>query len=108
MFVWPRPVLNPRPSNQTSPTQGSDEVHLETVVMSCVEPSLNRPVAVNCSIAPRPIVGDAGVTVMLWTVALDTVNVLVAGTRFPNEAVMVTDPLARPYATPDQLMVASS
>ena len=65
-------------SQSTPGPVGVDEVHWTIVVMSGVEPSLNAPLAANCSMEPSPIVGFAGVTEMLWIVAFETVSVVVA------------------------------
>ena len=65
----------------TTATVGTDEVHFEIKVISCVEPSLKVPVAVNGSIAPRRIVGADGVIAMLTIVAFETVSVVVAAVR---------------------------
>ena len=95
------------PVEFTTATAGSDDDHCTIVEISCVDPSLNNPVAVNCCMAPRMIVGEAGVTWMLWIVAVETVNVAVAGLRLPQEPVIVTDPLESPVATPERLITAS-
>ena len=78
MLVCPCVALDARPVEFTTATVGVDEVHWTIVEMSCVEPSLNEPLAANCSMEPNPIVGFAGVTEMLWIVAFETVSVVVA------------------------------
>src|ERR1700690_549037 len=107
MLVCPWLALHACPVLLTIATAGADEVQLEMVVMSCVEPSLKRPVAANCIGAPRMIVGSFGVTVMLWMVAFETVSEVVAGARPPQVAVMVTEPLENPCTTPDLKITAS-
>ena len=44
---------------------GAEEVHVTVLVISCVDPSLNEPLAANCCEEPGAMVGFAGVTVML-------------------------------------------
>jgi hypothetical protein len=83
MFVCPCEALDATPVWLTTATVGDDDVHCETPVMSCVEPSLKRPMAAKGSLDPRAMVGEAGVTEMLWMVALETIRVVVAGTRPP-------------------------
>lgn len=102
ILVCPWLALKARPDLNTIATFGDDDVHHETFVMSCVEPSLKSPVATNDCKAPRLIVGALGVTAMLWMVAFETVNVVVAGGRLPQDAVMVTEPLDLPATRPDQ------
>jgi hypothetical protein len=63
--VCPCVALDASPVLLTTATVGVVEVHCETVVMSCVEPSLKEPIAANCCIEPKAIVGEAGVTLML-------------------------------------------
>ena len=65
MVVCPWDALDASPVCFITATVGVDDVHCETDVMSCVEPSLNRPVAANCCKPPSATVGEAGVTLML-------------------------------------------
>lgn len=74
----PRPALVARPvALFTSAIAGLEDVHCETVVMSCDEPSLKLPVAMNCCAEPRAIEAEGGATERLEIVALETVSVVV-------------------------------
>jgi len=52
----------------------SDELHWTELVMFCVLPSLNVPVAANCSVVPRGMVEIAGVMAMETNAAAVTVR----------------------------------
>ena len=62
MVDWP--VLSPvaRPLALMATTDGFDELHVARVVRFCLLPSLNVPVAVNCSVVPAAILGLARYT----------------------------------------------
>src|SRR5262249_39546911 len=51
-----------------------DDDHFTTLVMSCVLPSENVPVAVNCWLTPRGFVGLSGVTAIETAEAVLTVR----------------------------------
>jgi len=108
MLVVPCVALAATPVWLMTATVGVDEVHFTTEEMSWVVPSLNVPVAVNCCEEPSAMVGLAGVTAMLYTVAFVTVSVVVAGLWPLMVPVMVTLPGATPVATPSLLMTASA
>jgi len=94
-----------------------DEAHWTEPVMSCVLPSVKVPVAANCSVVPRGIVGIAGVMAMETKVAAVTVKVeepamptaAAAIVVWPVEA-LVASPLALAVATDgaDELQVADA
>jgi len=68
-------------------------------VISCVLPSLNVPVAVNCSVPRTVAVGATGVIATETRVPLPIVSVVVP--VIPDEeAEMVTDPVFFPLAIP--------
>src|SRR2546422_229612 len=50
---------------------GSDDVQAAELVMSCVEPSLNLPIASNCCVAPRVIDGLLALTVIEVSVGVE-------------------------------------
>ena len=81
------------------------ELHVTVLVRFCVVPSLNVPVAVNCSVAPLVIDGFAGVTAIDCNVAAVTVNT-VEPLIVPDVAVIVEVPTPAPVAKPDALIVA--
>jgi hypothetical protein len=57
-------------------TDAVTELHVAPLVKFCVELSEKVPVAVNCSVAPLPIEGFAGVTAIDTSVAAVTVRVV--------------------------------
>ena len=65
MFAVPWDALAATPVLSTTATVGVAEVHVTTLVMSWVDPSLNEPLAANCCEEPSAMVGFAGVTEML-------------------------------------------
>jgi hypothetical protein len=83
---------------------GVEEVQTTEPVMSCVEESLNVPVAVNCSVVPTGMLGLAGVTAIEERVALVTVKDPVPLTD-PEDAVIVTMPVPTPVESPVGLTV---
>jgi hypothetical protein len=102
------PVATPqtRPGALTSITVWSDEVQVDMAVMSSEVPSLNVPVATNERNVARGIDAEAGVMVMLVTVALVTTSVAEAETP-PERAVMTVVPAETPTASPVLLTVAT-
>ena len=76
-----------------------EELHVTVPVMSCVVPSENVPVAVNCCNVPSGTEGDAGVTAIEVAVAFVTVTVALEKTP-PEVAVMAVLPAATPKASP--------
>lgn len=76
-----------------------EELHVTVPVMSCVVPSENVPVAVNCCNVPSGIDGDAGVTAIEFAVAFVTVRVALEK-MLPTVAVMAELPAAMPIASP--------
>lgn len=77
-----------------------DEVQVTTSLISCIVPSENVPVAVNCSTVARGMDALAAVTSTELRVALVTVNVAVEE-MLPEAAVIVELPCASPMVRPD-------
>jgi hypothetical protein len=75
------------------------DVQVTVPVMFCVLPSVYDPVAVNCLVLPKGIVGIAGVTVIESNAAGVTVNV-VEPLIGPELAVIVVCPVATLAASP--------
>jgi hypothetical protein len=75
-------------------------------VRTCVDLSLNVPVATNCCVVPLAMIGAAGVTVIAVNAALVTVNGVLPLTA-PKVAVTVTAPTATAVALPVVLTVAT-
>jgi hypothetical protein len=101
-------MLHAKPFRNTTATDQSEDLHRETVVISCWEPSLKVPIAAKACCDHKETVGEAGVTEILCRVALETVRDVVAEARPKYVAEMVTVPLAIPYATPERSMKATA
>ena len=87
-------------------TEPSDESHWTEPVMFCVLPSVKVPVAANCSVVPRAMVGIAGVMAM----ETNAVGVTVKGDEPPMlaaTAVIVVWPVEALVASPLVLAVAT-
>lgn len=81
-------------------TDASDELQCEFRVTSCLVPSLNVPVAVNCCVASAETEAFAGVMLILTSVPVPTVSAVVP--VIPNAlAEMVAVPAFFPCTTPD-------
>jgi hypothetical protein len=100
----PTPVVKPVPVIVATPVLL--ELQVTEVVRFTVLPSLYVPVAVNCCVNPRAIVGFAGVTA-IDTSAVVTVR-LAAPLMEPEVACIVVLPLATALATPAALIVATA
>jgi hypothetical protein len=83
-----------------------DEFHCTEPVMSCVLPSVKVPVALNCSVVPRGMVGIAGVMARETNVAGVTVRVDEPA-MLAAVAVMVVCPVEALVATPLTLTFAT-
>jgi hypothetical protein len=83
----------------TVATLALDELQWLFSVMSCVLPSLNVPVAVNCCFAPAVAVGARGVMATDTKVPLPIVSAVVPVTP-DEEAEIVTVPVLLPLAIP--------
>jgi len=95
----PVPALCPSPALLIVAVAGVSEVHVAVLLRSCVLPSVNVPVAVNCCVVPNAIEGVAGVTANDTSAAAVTVSVVVPLTPF-TLAVMFALPSPAPLATP--------
>ena len=87
-------------------TLGFEELHRTDAMMSCVELSLNVPVAVNCFVLPMGIVELLGVTAIETMLAAVTVSDAVPVT-LPEVALMFVLPVATEVARPVESMVAT-
>ena len=81
MFVVPvaRVVASPAFTGAfaTVATVGTDELQCELMLTSCVDPSLNVPMAANCCVEPAVTNGLAGVISIDTSVPVPTVTVVV-------------------------------
>jgi hypothetical protein len=77
------------------------------LLSTCLELSLNVPVAVNCCVAPLVIRGFAGVTAIDTSVAAFTVS-SVEPVMLPTVAEIVEVPAPTPVASPVLLIVATA
>ena len=83
-----------------------EDAQVTVPVMSCVLPSENVPVAVNCWTVPRTRAGFAGVMAIETRIAWVTVRVLDPDTP-DSVALMVAEPVARLLAKPEPVIVAT-
>src|SRR4029077_16547267 len=105
----PVPVLVASPivgeESLTVATVAEEEVQNTEVVMSCIVPSVNVPVAVNGSVVPSGIDEAAAETAIETSAAGVTVRVA-DPLDDPVDALIVLVPFIRPLARPLALMVA--
>jgi hypothetical protein len=80
-------------------TDVADELQVTEAVRSCVVLSENVPVAVNCWVVPRAMLGLVGVTAMETRVA-DVTDRVVEPETLPDAAVIVAVPAATAVAFP--------
>ena len=85
-----------------------DELHVTEFVRVCVLPSLNVPVAVNCSLEPIFIEPDVALTAIDCRVAEVTVRRTVFETTPPCVAVTLVVPAVSPVAKPPAVIVATA
>ena len=106
MVAPPTARAESKPLEDTCATDVLLEDHWVTALRSCVEPSLNVPVATNCRNTPTGIVLSAGVTAIESRFALVTVRLADAENPL-IEAVMTVFPATLPAkASPLLLMLA--
>lgn len=113
-------VVEPTPTDVARPcvpviveTRVSEELHTTDDVISCVVLSEKVPVAINCWVVPRTMLGFAGVTVTDVSTAGVTVSVAAGLDVTPeNTAEMTVDPsltaVASPFEPETLLMVATA
>src|SRR5205823_2497571 len=87
-------------------TERVAEAQVTELVRSCVDLSVNVPVAVNCCFVPLAMLGLAGVTAIDCSAAAVTVRTVEPVTPF-SVAVMLDVPVAAAVASPVALMVAT-
>src|SRR5579863_10550143 len=104
MVVLPGATLLTRPALSMVATLTLEELHNTSSVRSCVELSLNVPVAVNCFVAPEGMLLFRGAMASETSVALVTVTDDVPDTA-PAVAVTVLDPAATACPSPFASMV---
>ena len=98
----PAPALVARPLASMLAVEGVFDDHATVPVRSCMLPSVNVPVAVNCCFVPSAIDGSGGVTAMDTSAAAVTVNVAVPVTE-PEAAVIFAEPVLTLVAKPGEL-----
>jgi hypothetical protein len=101
----PAPTAVVKPVALIVATPGVAEAHT-ALLSTCVELSLNVPVAVNCCVAPLVIEGFAGVTAIDTSVAGFTVST-VEPVMLPEVAEIVEVPTPTAVAKPVTLIVAT-
>lgn len=106
----PTPTLLANPAALVVAVETVSDDHVAVLVRSCVPPSVNVPVAVNCSLVPSAIDGVAGVTANDTSAAVLTVSVVDPLTE-PEVAVIVAVPsptlLPKPCVGAALLIVAT-
>lgn len=107
-MVWPTatPVTNPVPL--TVAKLVLDELHITEFVRVCELPSLNVPIAVNCSLEPMFSEPDAALTAMDCSVAELTVSTIVFDATPLCVALTLVVPPVRPVARPVAVIVATA
>jgi hypothetical protein len=98
------PVANP--PLPMAATEVADEVQIDVVVRFLVVPLLYVPVAVNCSVLPAAIEGEAGAMAIDVSVAAVTVKAL-EPVIVPEAALIVDIPAETPVARPVFFTVAT-
>ena len=99
MFAAPCCTLVAKPVLAMVAIDCVSELQVAVDVRSCVVPSVNDPVAVNCCVVPRAIDGFAGVTAMDTSAAALTVKTVLPLTE-PEVAVIVAAPVLTLVASP--------
>jgi hypothetical protein len=87
---------------------GAEELHITESVTFLLLPSLNVPMAVNCSVVPTTSEGSGGPTTIDTRVGTTFTERVVAPFTPPEVAVMVVVPGAMPVARPAALIAATS
>ncbi len=96
-------MLFDNPLAEMVATEGTEELQLTEVVRSCVVPSLNVPVAVNCCVVPAASNGFCGLTCR--EIRLGNTLRLVEPVSAPKAAAMIVFPMATAVAVPLPLTV---
>jgi len=86
-------------------TVATVELQCPNCVTSCIVPSVNVPIAVNCCVMPKGIVDPAGLIAIDTSTAAVTVST-VDPLTLPALAVIVAVPIPTPLASPALLIVA--
>jgi hypothetical protein len=89
-----------RPAALIVATAVVPDAHVAVLVRSCVELSLNVPIAVNCCVLPSKMEGFAGVTAIDDSTGAVTVSTAVFEVTPPCAAVMFVVPTPAPDASP--------
>src|SRR6266478_5496450 len=103
----PVPTVVARPVMPIVATPGVAEAHV-TLASTCVELSLNVPVAVNCCESPLAVDGFVGLTLIDCSTAAVTVSTAVFEVIPLWVALMSLEPMATPVARPVALIVAAA
>src|SRR5471032_1360348 len=97
--VAPATLPSAKPPAAMLAVAGVADAKAETAVTSCVVPSLNVPVTVNCCVPPMATDGVSGAMAMALSTAGDTVSCAVAAMP-PNVALTAEPPAAMPVPRP--------
>lgn len=110
MFVVPMPALVADPGSPITATVAFEEFQFAVAVKSCELPSVYVPVAANCCVAPREIVGASGPIAIETNAAGATVSDAEALTEpelMPIVVVPEVNVVAKPADAVSLLMVAT-
>jgi len=107
MLTVPGAIAVALPRPPTVATAGLSEAHVESLVITCLVRSLNKPLAAKPNLVPGAMVRPEGVTVTDTMLAFETSSV-VEPLIEPSFAVMVVVPGVRAFARPPRAMVATA
>ena len=107
ILAVPGPIPVALPPAATVATAGLSDAQVESVVMTCLVPSLKTPIAAKVNLVPGAMVRPEGVTEIDTIVALETLSV-VEPLIESSVAVIVVDPVVRPFARPPRAIVATA
>lgn len=105
MLLEPVAVPMAKPAALILTAAEFDEAHVAVLVKFCVLPSVNVPIAVNCTVVPLATEELLALMVIDCRVAAVTAMANVLEVIPPWAAVMLLEPMAAPVAKPDALML---
>jgi len=108
MFAVPIPAPVAKPNVLTVAAAELEEAQVTEFVMVCVLPSLNVPVAVNCSVVPLAIEALGALMVMDCSTAVVTVSAIVFDVTPLCVALIAVVPTLFAVTRPDALTVATA
>ena len=110
MVADPVPMLVASPTLLMLAVETVSEAHVAVELRSCVLPSLNVPVAINCCVVPKAMKGFAGVTAIDCRTAAVTL-IVVLPLIVPEVAIICAEPVPTLNANPavfDTLLIVAT